>query len=131
VLNRVASSGRGGERSLTRLYRSLEPENRRTLIAFAEFLSARDVSAGQEERGPLEPESIPRPKSESVVGAIKRLSRSYFMLDRSAMLNDTSSLMGAHVLQGRPAGVVIDELEALFAGYYAQYREEKEKEKDV
>ena len=77
--------------------------------------------------GPLEPERIPRPKEESVVGAIKRLSHSYFMLDRSAMLNDTSSLMGAHVLQGRPASEVIDELEALFARHYVKYREKQER----
>jgi hypothetical protein len=48
------------------------------------------------------------------------------MLDRSAMLNDTSTLMGAHVLQGRSASVVVDELEALFARHYAKYREEKD-----
>jgi hypothetical protein len=120
------TGGRDEERRLSRLYRSLKVEDRRTLLAFAEFLAARgDVMDAQEVQGPLEPELIPRPPQESVVGAIKRLSRSYFMLDRARMLNDTSSLMGAHVLQGRPAGEVIDELEALFARYYAEYREEK------
>ncbi len=118
--------GRDEERRLSRLYRSLKVEDRRTLLAFAAFLAAREgVPDAQETQGPLEPERISRPPQESVVGAIKRLSRSYFMLDRARMLNDTSSLMGAHVLQGRPAGEVIDELEALFARYYAEYREEK------
>jgi hypothetical protein len=120
------TGGRDEERRLSRLYRSLKAEDRRTLLAFAEFLAARaGAPDAQETQGPLEPEQIPRPPQESVVGAIKRLSRSYFMLDRARMLNDTSSLMGVHVLQGRRAGEVIDELEALFARYYAEYREEK------
>ena len=119
--------GRNDERQLTRLYRSLAPEDRSTLLAFGEFLASRGATRVRELRGPLEPERIPRPKKESVVGAIKRLSHSYFMLDRSIMLNDTSSLMGAHVLQGRPASEVIDELEALFARHYVKYREEQER----
>jgi hypothetical protein len=128
VLRRVPSGGSKGERRLTTLYRSLELEDRSALVAFAEFLAARIAEDDPKlPEGPLEPESIPRPKKESVVGAIKRLSESYFMLDRSSMLNDTSSLMGAHVLQGRPSDAVIDELEALFARYYRKYREENER----
>lgn len=123
----LTQRGRGGsERQLAKLYRSLGPEDQDTLLAFGEFLALRGTANSQEAQAPLEPEQIERPRDESVVGAIKRLSQSYYMLDRSAMLNDTSSLMGAHVLQGRPAGAVIDELEALFARYYAKYREEKE-----
>jgi len=120
--------GRSGDgaRQLVKLYRSLDPDDQNTLLAFGEFLALRSAANAQEDRSPLEPERIPRPRQESVVGAIKRLSRSYFMLDRSRMLNDTSSLMGAHVLQGRPATEVIDELEDLFARHYAQYLEKKE-----
>jgi hypothetical protein len=39
------------------------------------------------------------------------------------MLNETSSLMAAHVLNGRPARDVIDDLEALFARHYDAYRD--------
>lgn len=128
MLSRAQSSGRVGERQLVKLFRSLEPEDRSTLLAFAEFLALRALDNAQElPTRLLEPDPIPRPEKESVVGAIKRLSTTYYMLDRSAMLNDTSSLMGAHVLQGRPAGVVIDELEALFSRCYEKYREENEK----
>ncbi|MCB2262732.1 MAG: hypothetical protein LGR52_07320 [Candidatus Thiosymbion ectosymbiont of Robbea hypermnestra] len=123
-MNRVGDNARDGERRLTRLYRSLGPADRDTLLAFGEFLAARGGAPAQETPHPLEPEPLPRPREESVVAAIKRLSRQYHMLDRSAMLNDTSALMGAHVLQGRPASEVIDELEALFARYYAAYREQ-------
>jgi len=113
------------ERKLLEHYRTLDPQGRVTLLAFAEFLAARATLEAPRAEGPLEPDPIPRPREESVVGAIKRLSRSYYMLDRTTMLNDTSSLMGAHVLQGRPAAIVIDELETLFAREYARYREGK------
>lgn len=126
MLNQVPTRGCDGERHLTKLYRSLAPEDRRTLLAFGEFLAERGAKHREEDQGLLEPKPIPRPRKESVVGAIKRLSNSFYMLDRSAMLNDTSSLMGAHVLKGRPAKNVIDELETLFARHYAKYREEKE-----
>ena len=66
---------------------------------------------------------IPRPEAESVVAAIRRLSASYFMLERRDMLNETAALMSAHVLQGRPAPKVVEELEALFEARYQQYRE--------
>ena len=126
MLNQIPSRGCDGERQLTKLYRSLAPEDRSALLAFGEFLATRGAKHRQEDQGLLEPKPIPRPLKESVVGAIKRLSESFHMLDRSAMLNDTSSLMGAHVLKGRPAKEVIDELETLFARHYAKYREEKE-----
>jgi hypothetical protein len=110
------------ERQLTRIFRSLGREDRGALLRFAAFLAANGEAGGEEQQPLLEPEHLPRPAKESVVGAIKRLSYSYHMLDRSAMLNDTSTLMAAHVLNGRPAREVIDELEALFARYYADYR---------
>jgi hypothetical protein len=112
---------REDERRLNRLYRSLGKEDRRTLLRFAAFLAGSDEAAATGE--PVhEPQHLPRPAKESVVGAIKRLSSSYHMLDRSAMLNETSTLMAAHVVKGRPAKDVIDELETLFARYYADYR---------
>ena len=119
------------ERHLTRLYRRLEPDARRTLLRFAEFLHSEiagpGVSAGAEsapqDQVLVEPEVIPRPAQETVVGAIKRLSLSYHMLDRHHMLDETSNLMAAHVLNGRPARDVIDELEMLFARHYDAYRD--------
>lgn len=63
---------------------------------------------------------IPRPEEESVVAAIKRLSESYHMLERSALLTETSSLMTAHVMHGRTADEVIDDLEALFQRHYEE-----------
>lgn len=115
------------ERRLLKLFKGLAPSDRETLLAFAAFLAQRPGS-GAGEPAPREPLPLPRPATETVVGAIKRLSRTYEMLDRGPLLNETSGLMSAHVLQGRPAAEVIDELEALFARHYQAYRTKQDLE---
>ena len=103
------------DRQLLELFGLLDKERRRTLLAFAEFLAQR----GAQRQAPLPtPRSIPRPRKEGVVAAIKRLSTTYPMLDKAQILNETSGLMAEHVMQGRPASEVIDELEKLFAAHY-------------
>ena len=59
-----------------------------------------------------------------MVAAIRRLSASYYMLDRRFLLHEASGLMAAHVMQGRSAESVIDELETLFAETYKRFREQ-------
>jgi hypothetical protein len=84
------------------------------LLEYAEFLAAR-YGGSKEISAPLD---IPRPDKESVVKAIQRLGATYPMLDRSKMLNETSVLMTQHVIHGREAVEVIDELEILFRRHY-------------
>jgi hypothetical protein len=55
-----------------------------------------------------------------VTTAIRRLVRTYPMLDRRKLMAEASEFMAQHALQGRPAGEVIDELDALFARHYEQ-----------
>ncbi|MCB1772109.1 MAG: Crp/Fnr family transcriptional regulator [Gammaproteobacteria bacterium] len=105
------------EQRLLKLYRSLADEDRRGLVAFAEFLNQRGERAGDdtgESKIPAEPLEIPRPDAETVISAIRRLVATYPMLNRDELLHDTSELMTAHVLQGRAADTVIDELEVVF-----------------
>ncbi len=99
------------------LFRRLDSEQRSMLLAFAEFLRAR---ASDAEAAPAVPAPIviPRPEQETVVGAIKRLTRSYPMIDRARVLHKTSALMAEHIMQGRDVVEVIDELEALFQQQY-------------
>jgi hypothetical protein len=114
------------ERRLTELLAILSPEDRATLLAFGEFLAARQAGAGADPPARTRPDSpreIPRPLTETVVGAIRRLSETYFMLERRDMLNDTAALMAAHVIHGRPNAEVIDELEGVFRSHYARYLE--------
>ncbi|AFL74104.1 hypothetical protein [Thiocystis violascens] len=121
MLTRTSESADG--RRLAKLFQGLSATDRQTLLAFADFLAQRaQPERLGEEKEPREPRALPRPDTESVVGAIKRLSHTYDMLDRGPLLNETSALMSAHVLQGRGAMQVIDELEALFARHYQDYR---------
>ena len=102
---------------LLSLYREL-PENRREeLLRFAEYLHERfavpAVSA--------EIQSIPRPGQESVIKAMKRLRATYPMLDAAILLDEASTLMSQHVIQGRAADKVIDDLEVLFRQRYERH----------
>jgi hypothetical protein len=111
-------------RKLLKLYAELNSQDQQNLLAFAEFLVRRSETETADESEtitPLEPKSIARPAKESVVKAIKRLSASYYMLERDKMLDDTSTLMMAHVIQGRDAFSVINDLEELFEQHYQRY----------
>jgi predicted ATPase len=103
------------DKRLLEIFAALGPESRRTLLDFAEYLQSRQ---GIEFTPTPEPERIPRPEQETVVGAIKRLSQSYPMIDKAKILHRTSALMAQHLMQGRGAVEVIDELETVFEEHY-------------
>ncbi len=100
---------------LLKVFELLPEKDQNTLLDLAEFLQSR---ASPSTQGISEPKYVPRPQQESVVKAIRRLSTSYFMLNKTIMLNETSTLMAQHVMQGRPAPEVIDDLEVLFEEQY-------------
>jgi len=107
-------------KELKTLFAKLEPERQQQLLEFARFLVER--------QGPLEliisePETIARPEDETVVGAMKRLSRTYPMLEKQHLFNEASALMAEHMLQGRAAADVIDQLEILFLRHYTKLKE--------
>jgi hypothetical protein len=106
-------------KALQKIFERLCEQDRKSLMDFAEFLAARvSEPASQKIQKIPEPKVTSRPKEESVVRAIKRLSNTYFMLDKAAMLNETSALMAQHIMHGRAAADVIDELETLFEQQY-------------
>ena len=113
------------EQQLLAAFRRLASQDRQALQAFAEFLAARSDRAV-----PDEPVAVPqpqqRPEGESVVMAIKRLTRTYPMLDRRKLMGPTSLLVSQHA-QGRAAVQIIDELEVVFERHYSEQvsREEK------
>ncbi len=113
------------ERRLIKLYQSLTEADQQTLFSFAEFLqtnnnerAATDNQELEKEIIPTEPLDIQRPKEESVVKAIKRLTKNYPMVDKESILHPISGFMTSHILQGRGANEVIDDLEALFLKEY-------------
>jgi len=96
---------------------ALPREDGQTLLAFAEFLVARNAE-GQTPAPLPPPKPGPGPEGESVVAAMKRLSAQYPMLDKAKLLDAASRLMGEHVLRGRKAPEVVADLEKLFDNHY-------------
>ena len=113
------TSGSRTQRQLIKLFSSLDKPRQQQLLDFAEFLVEKfSESIDENSQVSEKPLEIPRPENESVIAAIKRLSKSYSMLNKDDMLHETSDLMSSHVLKGRPAEEVIDELEILFVTHY-------------
>ena len=109
------------EDKLVTLFRQLGNADRATLTAFAEFLASGRTPVARVAPQPVvvaEPEMIERPEKESIVAALKRLSKTYPMLDKSEMLSATSDLVARHIMQGTNAVDVIDRLEAIFSERY-------------
>ena len=118
---------------LLKLLGDLDDKGRETLMDFAEFLVAKRGSVGstaiaKQQTTVPEPTPLDRPERETVIGAIKRLSKSYPMVDKAKMLHQVSGLMTQHMVQGRDAVEVIDELEVVFARHYERLRGEGEAE---
>ena len=112
------------------VFGKLSAADRDAVTSFAEFLLSRSGTrvttsppAPAVSAAIPEPESLPRPAEERVVAAVKRLSKTYFMLDKSKMLGATSDLVTQHIMQGREAAEIIDELEQVFTDQYQQLKE--------
>ena len=117
--------GSKSERKLIKLFKALNVSKQETLISFAEFLLAQikedkepDLEQGDKKETITEPLDIERPENESVIKGIKRLSETYPMVDKDNILHPISDLMTAHMLQGKEAKQIIDELEAVFLKEY-------------
>ena len=106
------------QQRLIKMFGQLSKSDQDSLLSYAEFLL--DRQAGHVEPAEVEqsPREIPRPQSETVVAAMRRLSQTFHMLDKSDLLHEASELMTAHLMQGRPAAEVIDELEVIFRRHY-------------
>lgn len=120
------------DRRLAEILARLPPAQTAMLLEFAEFLLQRHA-AGAPETPPLRaaeipsPLDIPRPAEETVVKAVKRLRATYPMLDARQLLAQTSELMTQHIVQGREAAEVIEELEMLFRSHYEKLTRNNEK----
>lgn len=106
------------EQKLTRLFNSLPTAQQKTLLEFAEFLVSR---APPVKPVVTEKVEIERPEEENVINAIKRLKATYPMVNHQSMFSATSDLMMQHMMQGRSAVDIIDELEAMFDQHYQEF----------
>jgi hypothetical protein len=107
-------------REIKLLLAQLDADHQQAIVDYANFLVQRYKTDSSVARD-LKPESIERPGQETVIAAIKRLKKTYYMLDTDSMLSQTSALMGQHILKGREASDVIDELQSIFQTQYEQY----------
>ena len=115
------------EKILIKYYDSLASDEREMLLSFAEFLAERSIN-NQTIQVPVQ---IDRPAEESIIAAIKRLSTTYSMIDKSKLLSEVSDKVTGHVVHGQELSKVIDELEVFFKQEYEQYVSEKTLMKEI
>jgi len=113
------------EKKLLSVWQQLSDSDQNSVQEFSEFLLQRNGSNVIEDI-PSEPLNIERPVEESVIAAIKRLSATFPMINKDNMLNETSSLVSQHIVQGRDAVEVIDELEVIFQRHYELIPQQEE-----
>jgi len=112
------------EKKLLHFYRDMAAVDQHALLRYAEFLfeQQKAVTVDFEIEAPKITEAA---ENETVVGALKRLSASYPMLDKSKMLDETSALMSDHLLKGKSKEDVIVEFNLLFEEQYKKLRDNK------
>ncbi|MCK4951139.1 MAG: Crp/Fnr family transcriptional regulator [Gammaproteobacteria bacterium] len=118
------------DKKLIQCFSALSDGHKELVLEFMEFLGSKYPNTSQfespvevrnEPEKILEPILTPRPESESVIAAIKRLSQSYPMLNKENLFDKTSLLMTAHIMQGRDVVEVIDEIELVFKDQYEDH----------
>jgi len=110
---------------LLEIFESLNEARQQSLFDYASYLHS--LGDLQNKKIP-EPESIERPETETVVGAIKRLKITYHMVGSMTVFSDASALMTEHMVKGRAVIEVIDEMEILFEDAYQGLLSDQEKQ---
>ena len=109
---------------LQNIFSALGRDDRHSLLRYAQFLHAERGSDDLVEPQIEKPLDFPRPKNEHVVVAIRRLAKTYPMLNHDHLLRQSADFMSAHLVSGRSATEVINELEEIFQMQYQKYRSE-------
>ncbi|MBF0628997.1 MAG: hypothetical protein HQL91_12340 [Magnetococcales bacterium] len=106
------------------LWRQLAPEQRQTALRFARFLVHEQGAPSPAETTPVPviPLDFPRPPVESAVAGLKRLKKTYPMIETDEkLLGEASRILMGKVL-GTPDAKVIDQLETFFATCYQAWK---------
>jgi hypothetical protein len=111
--------------SIEKIVQQLPDDALATLNDFAEFLAHKYPPVKAES---IEIVAIPRPHKEGVIPAIKRLSKTYPMLDKRVLFDQTSAAMSAHVLNEVSSEESINRLEKVFREEYEKLIEQAESE---
>lgn len=102
-------------KTLADLFNALDKDRQQSLFDYAEFLQSKGGIVQQDIAEPVE---VPKAENETVVGAIKRLKQTYPMIDSMEVFAVASNLMTDHMVKGRDAEEVINEIETLFEDTY-------------
>ncbi|MBF0110681.1 MAG: Crp/Fnr family transcriptional regulator [Magnetococcales bacterium] len=102
------------------LYKQLNDSNRETLYRFAQFL----VTIEQEQSvvPPAKPLNIPPSPGENVIQALKRLKKTYPMIDTDIRLLDAASQLVLQKVLGVPDTELIERMEKLFTDAYQAWQ---------
>ncbi len=103
------------QRQLEQILDTLPEAEQQSVLSFAQFLQSQQPDINQVSQMPVD---IERPDEESVVAAIRRLSKSYPMVDKQSIFDRTSAVMTGHIMQEVSAQESIDQLEQLFFEAY-------------
>jgi hypothetical protein len=114
------------EKVLLKNLHQLPETQQQALLDYAEFLTQR--YAIEEELVPQQPVDISRPAGESVIKAVRRLSKTYPMLESKEMFEKTSSFMMRNLMHGEGSETVIDEMEIFFSQSYKAYIDDKDQD---
>ena len=104
------------EQALLKAFHQMTPTARCTLVDFADYLSRRHPGPAPSVSD--QPLKVSRPVEESVISAIRRLAKTYPMLDSDNVFSAATTLITRHVMGQQAATEVIDDLEAMFTARY-------------
>jgi hypothetical protein len=103
---------------LLKINKELTTQNQQSLLSYAQFLLSEQQPTSQPPQHPL---TIPRPQTETVIGALKRLRKTYPMIDPDTVMDRTAELVTAHLIHGKPAADIIDQCEQVFLETYQHH----------
>ena len=113
------------EEQLLEYFQQLPVAQQQALLDYAAFLCQRYAEEPEPAlQHPMAPLDIPRPEQESVIKAVRRLSKTYPMLDSNFLFEKTSSFMTRHLMRGEDGDTLIDEMEVFFQQAYESYLSE-------
>lgn len=112
------------QKRLMSIWRSLSQSDRNTLLLFAKFLKHQAGDEEDQEVVSQHPISLPKPPGESAVLALKRLKKSYPMIDTDMSMLDEATRLIMQKVMGAEDAVVIEQLEKLFENRYQTWSSE-------
>ena len=113
------------QKKLLAAWKHLGETEQRTVRLFAEFLNQQAPNHNDKQSPPVAqtPLSIPKPEKESAVLALKRLKKSYPMIEADLSLLEEASQLLLKKVMGTEDREIISELEQLFDQRFLEWQQ--------